>query len=223
MLSFLPVILLYWALEASNYGGMVMTTQIVYTTKQIADLLALTSSSIRKYAVMIEDNGHKFAKSDAGHRIYAELDFKALQRMKLLIDRGSSVTDAAKQAVKDVEITELMTIEDKPLDKKDEQLNGITEMLKALRNEVNGLRQEISELKEDNKQQALLLEQSGKSEQIKLVENVDIEKQMVEIKALNMELLDKLNERMEDKEKITEVEESSKSSKSFISRLFNRS
>lgn len=46
-----------------------MTKITAYTTKEAADALAVSASSVRKYASALEEAGHRFAKTESGARI----------------------------------------------------------------------------------------------------------------------------------------------------------
>lgn len=69
-----------------------------YRTGQIADLLEVSTSSIRKYAAAVEKHGTTFVKDDKGERIFTEQDLAAFRHLRKLIIGGNTMNAAAINA-----------------------------------------------------------------------------------------------------------------------------
>lgn len=117
----------------------------VYTTKQVADALALSTSSVRKYRSELEAAGKTFVKTEAGARLFDELDLKTLQHMQRAISKGAKYAEAAEQAVKAVNMHAVMTQEEAPQQVSNDELQAV---MSALVNEVRQLRGEVRFLKQ---------------------------------------------------------------------------
>jgi len=139
----------------------------VFTTKQVADALSLSSSSIRKYCATMEEAGHVFAKSEQGARILTDIDVQAIERMKKLIGKGAKYPQAAEQAVKAVKVTEIMAPKETQEDRNDAHMHAIIAVMKEMRNEMQELRKEVQELKEVNEAQTLMIEAKAQEEAVK--------------------------------------------------------
>lgn len=81
-----------------------------YTTKQVADNLALSASSIRNYCRAIEEAGYSITRNDKDQRIFLDSDVMALRRMSALIDGGKTLQTAAVSVAKSLETTAIMTV-----------------------------------------------------------------------------------------------------------------
>jgi len=66
-----------------------------YRTGQIAELLEVSTSSIRKYAATVEKHGATFVKDDKGERIFTEQDLAAFRHLRKLITGGNTMDTAA--------------------------------------------------------------------------------------------------------------------------------
>lgn len=69
-----------------------------YRTGQIAELLEVSTSSIRKYAAAVEKHGASFVKDDKGERIFTEQDLAAFRHLRKLITGGNTMGTAAINA-----------------------------------------------------------------------------------------------------------------------------
>lgn len=124
-----------------------------YTTKEAADALAVSASSVRKYASALEEAGHRFAKTESGARLITEMDLKTLLRMKKLIGKGKTYIQAAEEAAKSAKVTEMIvqSVEEPS------EMEELRQMIGQLTGEVRNLQSEIIELKELTHKQARLL------------------------------------------------------------------
>lgn len=66
-----------------------------YRTGQIAEVLEVSTSSIRKYAAAVEKHGATFVKDDKGERIFTEQDLAAFRHLRKLITGGNTMDTAA--------------------------------------------------------------------------------------------------------------------------------
>jgi len=80
-----------------------------YSTKQVADNIALSTSSIRNYCRAIEEAGYMITRNDKDQRVFLDSDVMALRRMSALIDSGKTMQAAAVSVAKSLETTALMT------------------------------------------------------------------------------------------------------------------
>lgn len=125
-----------------NYGGVIMERVTAYTTKEAADTLAVSTSSIRKYASALEGAGHSFAKTESGARLITEIDLKTLLRMKKLIGSGKTYLQAAAEAAKSAKVTEMII---KSVEEPNE-VEELKQIIVQLVSDVGSLRSEIKEL-----------------------------------------------------------------------------
>jgi DNA-binding transcriptional MerR regulator len=68
----------------------------VIFTKEMCERLSITSGTLRKWCLELEENGYVFEKSDGGKRFFSVYDETALIRMKHLMDQKFSKEHAAK-------------------------------------------------------------------------------------------------------------------------------
>jgi DNA-binding transcriptional MerR regulator len=68
----------------------------VIFTKEMCERLSITSGTLRKWCLELEENGYIFSKSDGGKRFFSVYDETALHRMKHLMDQKFSKEHAAK-------------------------------------------------------------------------------------------------------------------------------
>lgn len=106
-----------------------------YKTTKVAEILQVSTSTIRKYAAIIEKK-HVFMKDDRQERLFTESDVTALRHMRQLITGGKTMEDAGsitatllvnEKAVK-VDAGEVMAQNDRSLFK--EMTNQIEELTK---------------------------------------------------------------------------------------------
>ncbi|MEK4504262.1 DUF3967 domain-containing protein [Bacillus sp. FSL R12-0069] len=53
----------------------------VYSPTDVQELLKIDSSTLRKYAILLEKNGYTFLKNDRGHRGYFDKDIVTLRKL----------------------------------------------------------------------------------------------------------------------------------------------
>jgi len=119
-----------------------------YSTKQVADNLALSASSIRNYCRAIEEAGYMITRNDKDQRVFLDSDVMALRRMSALIDSGKTMQTAAVSVAKSLETTALMTTAIPTEDNDTAKLfQAIADMqaatVKELKSEIQDLRKMI--------------------------------------------------------------------------------
>lgn len=55
--------------------------QAIHNSREAAALLSIKESTLRKYALLLEEAGYKFHKNEFGHRRYFEKDVVALKKL----------------------------------------------------------------------------------------------------------------------------------------------
>ncbi|WP_235712316.1 MULTISPECIES: DUF3967 domain-containing protein [Bacillus cereus group] len=123
--------------------------QLIYSSKDVAAILKIQESTLRKYCIMLEEVGYKFHKNELGHRGFLNEDVVAL---KTLADIKSHPNMTLKQACNAV-----MTW----LHNKNIADTDITELRHEDHNEERHIK-EYNELKEMIQQQNEMLKQMAK-------------------------------------------------------------
>lgn len=67
-----------------------------YWSKEIAKLLDISTSTLRKWSIALESEGYIFIRDKNDRRVYLERDIMTLHKMKELLDDGFNMNDAAK-------------------------------------------------------------------------------------------------------------------------------
>lgn len=73
-----------------------MENNFGYFSKNVAEELKITTSTLRRWSILLEKEGYIFQKNEKEQRIYYERDFKALRELKKLISNSIPVIDAIK-------------------------------------------------------------------------------------------------------------------------------
>lgn len=73
-----------------------MENNFGYFSKDVAEELKITTSTLRRWSILLEKEGYIFQKNDKEQRIYYERDFKAFRELKKLLSNSVSVIDAIK-------------------------------------------------------------------------------------------------------------------------------
>ncbi|PGU93681.1 DUF3967 domain-containing protein [Bacillus thuringiensis] len=72
----------------------------LYSPSEVAEQLGIQSSTLRKYADVLEKEGYTFIKNERGHRKYSESDVMVLRKViNLKNDTDTTLENAAKQIV----------------------------------------------------------------------------------------------------------------------------
>lgn len=73
--------------------------QAVYGSNDIADVLQIQESTLRKYCLLLEKSGYEFLKNEQGHRAFFDHDIIVLRKM-IRLKNGADMT--LEEAVKSV-------------------------------------------------------------------------------------------------------------------------
>ena len=60
-----------------------------YSNKDIASIVGIAGTTVRKYAQILEKSGHVFDKNELGHRIFHDHEIVLFKEMKVLSDSGA--------------------------------------------------------------------------------------------------------------------------------------
>ena len=121
-----------------------MTIEGTYKTAQVAALIGVSPSSMRKYALVIESHGGHVQKDGKGDRIYSVTDVNAFKRLRQLIAQGMTLDKAAEQAAL------LMQGEQEAQAQAGHTLTETDgALLREALDEIRALRIEVAELKEE--------------------------------------------------------------------------
>ncbi len=137
-----------------------MTDEFSYSSADICELFSIKSSTLRKWALLLQDAGHRFTYDAHSKRIYHDRDVTLLHAFVAARKPGVTVQQAAKTAVEQqkrqatkvvkgegvTDVTDIVTRDggDKPITTDP----AVMEVLTSLVTEVRELRAEIAELKQ---------------------------------------------------------------------------
>lgn len=109
------------------------SSQSIYISKDVAMMLKIQESTLRKYCIMLEEHGYKFHKNEHGHRGFLDNDVITLRK---LIEIKSHPDMTLKQAcnaimtwVKEKDMSEVDTNVITENEQHDERYNELKEMI----------------------------------------------------------------------------------------------
>ncbi|MBG9517035.1 DNA-binding protein [Bacillus thuringiensis] len=109
------------------------SSQSIYVSKDVAMILKIQESTLRKYCIMLEDQGYHFHKNDHGHRGFMDNDVITLRK---LIEIKSHPDMTLKQAcnaimtwVKEKNVSEVDTNVITENEQHNKQYNELKEMI----------------------------------------------------------------------------------------------
>jgi len=77
-----------------------VTVQAVYGSSDVADVLGIQESTLRKYCLLLEKGGYEFLKNEKSHRAFFDNDLIVLKKMiKLKNDGDMTLEEAVKSVV----------------------------------------------------------------------------------------------------------------------------
>lgn len=107
--------------------------QTIYVSKDVAVMLKIQESTLRKYCIMLEEQGYHFHKNEHGHRGFMDNDVITLRK---LIEIKSHPDMTLKQAcnaimtwVKEKDVSEVDTNDITENEQHNEQYNELKEMI----------------------------------------------------------------------------------------------
>ncbi|WP_129731441.1 DUF3967 domain-containing protein [Ectobacillus funiculus] len=115
----------------------------VYSPTDIQELLGIDSSTLRKYAILLEKNGYHFLKNERGHRGYFDKDVITLRKLLEFSKQPDMTLERSAKAVMTWVSEEDITVSvptEAPLQPTDERYNDMIERL--IRLEEHNKRQE---------------------------------------------------------------------------------
>ena len=124
----------------------------VYRTSQVAEILDVSTSTLRKYCLTIEGAGAAFTRDERQERLFTQQDIAALKGLRKMISGGRSTQYAAEQtaillnAEKEAraDAGELVVKDDRALfQQMASSIELLTEQIEALRREQTVERAQI--------------------------------------------------------------------------------
>lgn len=167
-------------------------SETAYWTKEVAGILNVGVSTVRKYAKILEEHGHTFHRNQQNQRGFFDSDIELMSHMiELMNKQGLTLETAAKQtireygsedppkrepaesqgsspslpAVNDDQIRELV-------ESNQEQFNQLVQAFKAMHSE-------IQEVKRTNEQLSSALEEAEKSNQSAIQAYKSLEEEVI--------------------------------------------
>lgn len=129
----------------------IQQAKTIYSSSDIAKNLNVQESTLRKYCLILEENGYQFLKNMRGHRAFFDYDLIALKKfIEFKEDVDMSLKDSAKAVVSwknGFNVTERDTEEERYVARYDDLLNEF----QAFRESQNVFNQEL--LKQLHEQQ----------------------------------------------------------------------
>jgi len=170
----------------------------VYSPSEIASLLDIKPATLRKYSIMLEDNGYHIARNSQNHRYYSDEDIITLRRVITSTKNGVTLDEAIKGVVS---VAEHNTY-----------TNAISNGDVANDNDIQQLKNMIQQQNElIHKQTESIKELSNRLDK----QEEYISKRISERDDL---LMQSMNELLESKKQIAVAEQK----KGFFARLFNK-
>jgi len=153
--------------------------QAVYSSSDIADLLKIQESTLRKYCLILEKQGYEILKNEHGHRAFFDDDIIVLRKfLELKSNADMTLEEAAKSVVawkNGNDITELDTEEKRYIARYNDLLEGF-ENFKAQQAEFN--KTLLNELKRQQEYIDNRLEQRDRTLMLALKETLEVKRQI---------------------------------------------
>jgi DNA-binding transcriptional MerR regulator len=173
----------------------------IYSPKDMADLLGIEASTLRKYANILEGVGYSFHKNERGHRGYYDKDVITLRKLKELSEHSDMTLEQSANAV--------MTW----VNASDVSVNATNELAiyERFKSEIAELRDQVAYQQEILKQQTDLI--------MAMHQKIDAQSQFLSNR--DHAIMNGLREIQETRKLIAAAEEE-KSKKGFFSSLFSK-
>lgn len=75
------------------------TSQLLYSSADVATLLQIKESTLRKYCLFLMEEGYEFLTNEMGYRAYRDVDVVALRKLLELKTEGNMTLKQASKAV----------------------------------------------------------------------------------------------------------------------------
>lgn len=137
----------------------------------VARELGLSPSTIKKYYLLIEENGYRFTRSRTGKVIFSERDLEIFKRLiQIKNEKGIKVVDAVKTVISSItdvtvwkESAAATEFEESPVD-----ITVMKETMEQMHEIIKNQQKQIDQLLESQNQTQKLLE-SGSTDRDKLL------------------------------------------------------
>ncbi|WP_087973219.1 MerR family transcriptional regulator [Oceanobacillus rekensis] len=188
----------------------------IYNPADIAELLGVKESTLRKYSILLENAGYQFKRNNQNQRWYNDNDVIALQKLVTLKNNGDMSLKECAEAVclwaRGNDVTQELTVTD---------------------NDTERYNNDFMELKEMVQKQNELLESHNKYQKMQmklikdLVQRLDQQESHMEIRLKERDklLMQTISERLETQKQIAaakEAETEEQQKQGFFIRLFKR-
>lgn len=138
------------------FGGCVMSAQVVYSATDVATVLQIKESTLRKYALLLQKESYEFALNEHGHRLYSDTDLVVLRKMIEHKDKSAMTLKQAAQAVvawqKNTSVSDAVTSQERYndllqefADFKEQQNNFNKALLERLDKQQNYIENSVAE------------------------------------------------------------------------------
>ncbi|MDH5164538.1 DUF3967 domain-containing protein [Heyndrickxia oleronia] len=173
-----------------------------YNTNEIADIVAIAVSTVRKYCTILEKAGYLFTKNANGYRIFKGKDVRVLTEMKNLSAKSIPLDRIADMIVlrEKTSVADVATLKEKTQQNQGIQPDTVEERYKHLIELVDTLLKRQEQQEKINKELLNRLDRSAEREE---------------------QLMAAIRETLEVK-RLLAITEEEKSKKGFFARLFNK-
>ncbi|WP_165303895.1 MerR family transcriptional regulator [Lentibacillus cibarius] len=174
----------------------------VYNPGDIADLLKLKVSTIRKYSIMLEELGYTFEKNNRNQRYYTDADIITLRKLVTFKDNGMTLGESAEAVILWHNGNE-------------SEQEGITPYQTDTHNDTKPHNDDIMELKSMIHKQNELIEG--------LTKRLDEQQEYIDqrLEERDKALMQSINESLETRKQIA-AENNKENNKGFFHKLFKR-
>lgn len=124
----------------------------LYSPGDVAEQLGIQSSTLRKYADVLEKEGYTFIKNERGHRKYREIDVMVFRKViNLKNDTDMTLENATKQIVSWHQGVEVLPLERHEIERYEEPDFNATTLQTMLQDQNEVIEKQNELLKELNK------------------------------------------------------------------------
>lgn len=151
----------------------------VFQAKDVAKRLEISTSGLRKWALVLEDQGYRFARDEHDRRGYSDLDITLLEQVQDAVDSGETIDYACQKAINYIDNLP-KPVEDIPVVMGEEKLTDVQKLIEAfhaLTEVVKEQHIEIKTMKHD--MEVLLLKNTELQEgqlELKQIASVELQK-----------------------------------------------
>jgi len=140
------------------------SSQSVYISKDVATMLKIQESTLRKYCIMLEEHGYHFHKNEHGHRGFLDNDVITLRKLIEIKSHPDMTLKQACSAIMTWVKEKDMSVVDTNVITENEQHNEQYNELKEMIQQQNDLLKQMAKKLDD--QQRYIDERLGKRDQL---------------------------------------------------------